>query len=111
MLVFQPHRYTRTAGLLQEFAGVLAHADEVCLLPIYAASEEPMAGVTSEALAAAIEEKGGRPVRLIEGLAQAPAAVAALARPGDLVVTLGAGSVGALGPRLLEALQALEVRR
>jgi UDP-N-acetylmuramate--alanine ligase len=105
VLLFQPHRYTRTAGLLQEFAQVLAQADEVCLLPIYAASEDPIAGVTSEALANAIARQGGHPVHVIDGLAEAPAAIARLARAGDLVVTLGAGSVGSLGPRLLDALE------
>jgi UDP-N-acetylmuramate--alanine ligase len=106
VLLFQPHRYTRTAGLLQEFAQVLAQADEVCLLPIYAASEDPIAGVTSEALADVITKQGGRPVHVIDGLAEAPAAIARIARAGDLVVTLGAGSVGSLGPRVLEALEA-----
>ncbi len=105
VLLFQPHRYTRTAGLLQEFAQVLAQADEVCLLPIYAASEDPIAGVTSEALADAITQQGGRAVQVIDGLAEAPAAIAGIARAGDLVVTLGAGSVGSLGPRVLDALE------
>jgi len=106
VLLFQPHRYTRTAGLLKEFAQVLARADQVCLLPIYAASEDPIAGVTSETLADAITQQGGRPVHVIDGLAEAPAAIAQIARAGDLVVTLGAGSVGSLGPRVLEALEA-----
>lgn len=106
VLVFQPHRYTRTAGLLPEFAEVLAQADQVCLLPIYAASEDPIAGVTSAVLGQAIEAKGGRPPQLIPGLEAAPAALAALTHAGDLVVTLGAGSVGSLGPQLLDALEA-----
>ncbi len=105
VLLFQPHRYTRTMALLQEFADVLAQADQVCLLPIYAASEDPIPGVTSEALAEAIGAKGGKPVHLLDDLAEAPESVAALLRAGDLVVTLGAGSVGSLGPRLIEALE------
>jgi UDP-N-acetylmuramate--alanine ligase len=106
LLLFQPHRYTRTAGLLSEFAEVLAQADQVCLLPIYAASEDPIPGVTSAVLGEAIVQKGGRPAHLIAGLDEAPSALAALTQAGDLVVTLGAGSVGALGPRLLDALEA-----
>jgi UDP-N-acetylmuramate--alanine ligase len=105
VLLFQPHRYTRTAGLMEEFADVLAQADQVCLLPIYAASEDPIPGITSDALAEAIVRKGGRAVHVIDGIAEAPASVAAIARAGDLIVTLGAGSVGGLGPRLLEALE------
>ncbi len=105
VLLFQPHRYTRTASLMEEFAGVLAQADQVCLLPIYAASEDPIPGITSEALGEAIAAHGGKPVHLMDGLQEAPASVAAIARAGDLVVTLGAGSVGSLGPRVLDALE------
>jgi UDP-N-acetylmuramate--alanine ligase len=106
VLVFQPHRYTRTANLMNEFAAELAKADQVCLLPIYAASEDPIAGVTSAALGEAIAKAGGRPAHVIDSLADAPASVRAIARDGDLIVTLGAGSVGTLGPRLLTALEA-----
>jgi UDP-N-acetylmuramate--alanine ligase len=105
VLVFQPHRYTRTANLMNEFAAELAKADQVCLLPIYAASEDPIAGVTSAALGEAIAKAGGRPAHVIDSLADAPASVRAIARDGDLIVTLGAGSVGTLGPRLLTALE------
>ncbi len=105
VLLFQPHRYTRTAGLLDEFADVLAQADHVCLLPIYAASEDPLPGVSSAALGDAVARRGGAPVTLVADLDTAPATIASLARPGDLVVTLGAGSVGTLGPRLLSALE------
>ena len=104
LLLFQPHRYTRTAALMQEFAAALARADQVCLLPIYPASEDPLPGVTSEALADAIVERGGKPIHMVDSVAEAPASVAAIARPGDLIVTLGAGSVGSVGPRLLDAL-------
>lgn len=106
VLLFQPHRYTRTAGLMDEFATELAKADLVCLLPIYAASEDPIAGVTSEVLAEAIGAKGGKPVHLVDSLAEAPASLAPLLKAGDLVVTLGAGSVGTLGPKLIDVLEA-----
>ena len=106
VLLFQPHRYTRTANLMDEFASELAKADQVCLLPIYAASEDPIAGVTSAALGEAIVKAGGRPALVIDSLEDAPVSVRDIAREGDLVVTLGAGSVGTLGPRLLAALEA-----
>jgi UDP-N-acetylmuramate--alanine ligase len=106
LIVFQPHRYTRTAALLQEFGAVLARADELVLTDIYAASEDPIPGVTAEALAAAVREHGALRVHAVKSLEQIPAFVADLARGGDLVLTLGAGSVGLLGERILAALRA-----
>jgi len=105
VVVFQPHRYTRTARLMDGFASALAQADQLCLLPVYAAGEDPIAGVTAEALAERVARDNGRPVHLIDTLEDAPASVASVVRAGDLVVTLGAGSVGSLGPRLLSALE------
>jgi UDP-N-acetylmuramate--alanine ligase len=102
VVVFQPHRYSRTAALLDAFGEALAAADQVLLLPIYAAGEAPAPGITSEALAARISVRGGACVSLVDSLDEAPAAVASVARPGDLVLTLGAGSVGSLGRRILE---------
>ncbi len=105
IVVFQPHRYTRTAALLEGFAETLASADVVLLAPIYAASEPPMDGVSSEALAARIASHGGARVRVLADLEDAPAAVADEARPGDLVLTLGAGSIGRMGPHILARLR------
>ena len=101
-VVFQPHRYTRTRDLLREFSTAFAKADTVAVLPIYAASEEPIPGITAELLAAQIQ---GPKVRHVADFAAAVAAVAAEARPGDLVLTLGAGSVSQLGPQILAALE------
>jgi UDP-N-acetylmuramate--alanine ligase len=105
VVVFQPHRYTRTRDLLDSFGDALAGADEVVLTDIYPAGEAPIAGVTVEALEAAVA-RSGRSVHLVKSLDDVPKAVAALARPNDLVITLGAGSIGTLPDRILEALGA-----
>jgi len=102
-VVFQPHRYSRTLDLLDEFAGAFGDADTVTVLPIYAASEEPIPGVTAEALAARIE---GAQTRFVADFAAAVAAVVASASKGDLILTLGAGNVSQLAPQILTALEA-----
>jgi UDP-N-acetylmuramate--alanine ligase len=102
-VVFQPHRYTRTRDLLEEFRGAFKDADSVIVLPIYAASEEPIPGVTAELLAGHIE----RPqVQVAADFPAAIAAVVAQAHEGDLILTLGAGSVSQLAPQILAALEA-----
>jgi len=101
-VVFQPHRYTRTRDLLDEFGGAFADADSLVVLPIYAASEEPLPGITAELLAERV--KGPR-VRFAPDFPAAIAAVCSEAREGDLVLTLGAGSVSQLGPQILAALE------
>lgn len=102
-VVFQPHRYTRTRDLLEEFATAFCDADTVAVLPIYAASEEPIAGVTAERLAKRIE---GPRAKYVPEFGAAVQAVVAEAKPGDLVLTLGAGSVSQLAPLILAALEA-----
>jgi UDP-N-acetylmuramate--alanine ligase len=102
IVVFQPHRYTRTARLLDTFGPALAAADLVVLTDIYAAGEDPLPGVTIDALASAVEEAAPGRVHLVKALSEVPLAVARLTAPGDLVITVGAGSIGAVGPRILE---------
>jgi UDP-N-acetylmuramate--alanine ligase len=102
-VVFQPHRYSRTRDLLDEFGGAFTDADSVVVLPIYAASEEPLPGITAELLA---ERVKGPAVQFAPDFSSAIAAVTPLAREGDLVITLGAGSVSQLGPQILSALEA-----
>jgi UDP-N-acetylmuramate--alanine ligase len=103
VVVFQPHRYTRTRDLLAEFGTALGAADEIVITEVYPAGESPIAGATAEAMEAEVR-KSGRPVRLVSTLDEVPAAVAAIARPNDLVITLGAGSIGSLPDRVLDAL-------
>ena len=103
VVVFQPHRYTRTRDLLREFGDALGAADEVILTDIYSAGEAPIAGATAEAVEAEVG-RTGTSVRLVKALDDLPAAVAAIARPNDLVVTLGAGSIGTMPDRILDAL-------
>jgi UDP-N-acetylmuramate--alanine ligase len=105
VVVFQPHRYSRTHDLMTEFGVALSAADEVVLTDIYAAGEPPMPGVTAEALAATVREAGQCPVHLVKVLDDLPAAIAGLARRGDLVLTMGAGSIGTLGDRILDAIR------
>ncbi len=101
-VVFQPHRFSRTLDLLEEFGGAFQDADTVIVLPIYAASEEPIAGVTAERLA---ERILGPRVEFTPEFATAVSLVAANARDGDLILTLGAGSVSQLAPQILAALE------
>jgi UDP-N-acetylmuramate--alanine ligase len=105
VVAFQPHRYTRTRDLMAEFGTALATADEVVLTDIYAASEEPIPGVTIETLAAAVNKGRRAPVHVVPKLADMAGRVADLARPGDLVITLGAGSIGGLATALVAELQ------
>jgi UDP-N-acetylmuramate--alanine ligase len=102
-VVFQPHRYSRTQDLLEEFGGAFVDADTVIVLPIYAASEEPIPGVTAERLASRIQ---GPTVHYVPEFAAAVAAVTAQAGEGDLILTLGAGNVSQLAPQILAALEA-----
>ncbi len=105
-VVFQPHRYSRTADLLEEFGSAFSDADTVTVLPIYAASEEPIPGVTAERLAERIEQENSGPrVEFISDFPAAVGAVAAQAHDGDMILTLGAGSVSQLAPQILAALK------
>ncbi|MBA2481501.1 MAG: UDP-N-acetylmuramate--L-alanine ligase [Planctomycetes bacterium] len=100
-VVFQPHRFTRTADSFADFTAAFDQADTVVLLPIYAASEEPIAGVDARHLADAIRARRGidPPVSHVDDEADAVAAIATRARAGDTVLILGAGDVGDLaGP-------------
>jgi UDP-N-acetylmuramate--alanine ligase len=101
-VVFQPHRYTRTHDLLEQFGGAFTDADTVTVLPIYAASEAPIPGITAELLANKIE---GPQVEFAPDFATAIAGVTAKAREGDLILTLGAGSVSQLAPQIVAALE------
>jgi UDP-N-acetylmuramate--alanine ligase len=105
VVVFQPHRYTRTQQLMPEFGSALSAADEVVLTDIYSAGEPPIPGVTIDLLASSIRSAARGPVHLVRALEDVPAAVAGLARRGDLVVTMGAGSIGTTADRILAAIR------
>jgi UDP-N-acetylmuramate--alanine ligase len=105
LVLFQPHRFTRTRDLMADFAASFGDADAVQVLDIYAASEQPIEGVSGESLAAAIRAQGGGRVVYAASMAEGVARLVEDARPGDMVLTLGAGSVSQAGPMLLEALK------
>jgi UDP-N-acetylmuramate--alanine ligase len=105
-VVFQPHRYTRTQLLMDDFAHAFHDADTLLVLDIYAASELPIDGITGEALARRIREAGEQDACYAASFAEATEAVVARAHEGDMILTLGAGSVSQFGPTILEKLQA-----
>lgn len=105
VVVFQPHRYSRTKMLLDRFGPALQGADEIVLTDIYAAGEDPIPHVTLESLADAVRRHVTVPVHLVPRLADVPAEVARLARPGDAVITLGAGSIGPASDAIVAALR------
>ena len=106
--VFQPHRYSRTAGFATDFGRVLSAADEVVVMEVYSAGEDPIPGVSGATVAAEVTLPPERVAFEPSWLAVA-ARVATLARPGDLVLTIGAGDVTMLGGEVLAALEAAPV--
>jgi len=107
-VIFQPHRYTRTRDLMDEFATAFQDADNLIILDVYQASEQPIEGVTGEALARKIIETGKRNATYASSFADAAKLVYEVATEGDMILTLGAGSVSQLGPMILEKLQGSE---
>jgi UDP-N-acetylmuramate--alanine ligase len=105
VVLFQPHRYSRTHDLMEEFARSFNNADSLFITDIYAASEEPIAGVTAEALTEAIKRFGHKDARHIGALENAPTTLRDHVQPGDLVLTLGAGTVSRVSEQLLELLR------
>jgi UDP-N-acetylmuramate--alanine ligase len=104
VVAFQPHRFSRTASLMDAFGPALAGADHVVLTDIYPAGEDPIPGVTLETLGAAVRRGVSVPVDLVARLDDVVPAIVRVARPGDIVITLGAGSIGTVPDRLVEAL-------
>ena len=95
--VFQPHRYTRTRALLDRFATCFTGISELVLLPIYPAGEAPIPGITSERLAEEVRSRATTSVRLAADFREAARLAASVLRPGDLLVTIGAGDVHRVG--------------
>jgi UDP-N-acetylmuramate--alanine ligase len=109
-VIFQPHRYTRTRDLMEEFTSAFDDADSVFVLDIYAANEQPIEGITGEFLARRIREKTLKNGRYVNSPAEAVDAATAVAEDGDMILTLGAGSVSQFGPLILEKLKEREAR-
>jgi UDP-N-acetylmuramate--alanine ligase len=106
IVAFQPHRFTRTLALLDAFGPALAAADRVVLTDIYGAGEEPLPGASLDRLAAAIRHTLGARLDVVPRLEDVPGALAAIATAGDVVITLGAGSIGMVPDRLMALLNA-----
>ncbi|WP_028746286.1 UDP-N-acetylmuramate--L-alanine ligase [Rhizobium mesoamericanum] len=108
--VHQPHRYSRLSSLFEEFASCFNDADSIFLAPVYAAGEEPIEGANSEALVSRIKAGGHRDARFLPSPELLPEMVAEIAKPGDFVVLLGAGSItywAAALPKQLESLSGI----
>jgi UDP-N-acetylmuramate--alanine ligase len=94
VLAFQPHRYTRTRDLFEDFVRVLSSADALLLAEVYPAGEAPIVAADARSLARAVRVAGKVEPVFVEDVAQMPAAIRRIAEPGDVVVTMGAGSIG-----------------
>jgi UDP-N-acetylmuramate--alanine ligase len=105
VVAFQPHRYSRTGALMNSFGPSFAGADHLVLTDIYAAGEDPIAGVTVDALAEQIRRSTAAPVDVVRELGGVVDAVASVTRPGDVVLILGAGSIGNVASTLVERLE------
>jgi UDP-N-acetylmuramate--alanine ligase len=105
-VIFQPHRYTRTADLMEEFSVSFMDADSLVLLNIYPASEKPIPGITSETLAEKMRQKGQKNIACFAEKEEAMGHLLSEIRPGDVLLTLGAGDVWKLGEKIVERLNA-----
>jgi UDP-N-acetylmuramate--alanine ligase len=103
VLAFQPHRYTRTRDLFEDFVQVLSTADVLVLTAVYPAGESPIVAADGRALARAVRVAGKVEPVFVESVAELPAAIRALVRDGDVVVTMGAGSIGQVPALLMGA--------
>jgi UDP-N-acetylmuramate--alanine ligase len=106
VVAFQPHRYTRTRELLDDFARVLAACDALVITSVYAAGEAPIAGADGRALARAVRVRGAVEPVFVEDVNDLADTLRTMLRPNDVVLTLGAGSIGAVAAELPNALRA-----
>lgn len=104
-VLFQPHRYSRIKHLLEEFGTAFHQADDLYLLDIYAASEQPIEGITTQALLEKIQSYGHRSAHYAGSMEEGVEAIARAAEPGDLIVTLGAGNVSQAAEKILDKLR------
>lgn len=104
VLAFQPHRYTRTRDCFEDFVQVLSQADAVLLAEVYAAGEEPIQAADGRALARGLRVAGKVEPLFVADIAQMPSTIVDNARPGDVVLTMGAGSIGAVPAKVVQLL-------
>lgn len=105
MLVFQPHRFTRTRDCFEDFVQVLRRADALYLSEVYAAGESPIAGADGRALARALRMAGDQSLAYVDAIADMPEHIMGQAQPGDVVLCMGAGSVGQVPAKVLQLSQ------
>jgi UDP-N-acetylmuramate--alanine ligase len=105
VIAFQPHRYTRTRDCFEDFVKVMGRADAVLLAEVYAAGEAPIVAADGRSLARALRVAGKVDPIFVDDIAQMPEAIAAQARDGDVVIAMGAGSIGAVPGQVLELLK------
>ena len=110
VLAFQPHRYSRTRDCFEDFVKVIGLADAVLLTEVYAAGEAPVVAADGRSLARALRVAGRVEPVFVEDVAELPAALAAHARDGDVLLCMGAGSIGAVPGKLVEMLQKQELQ-
>ncbi|WP_043006054.1 UDP-N-acetylmuramate--L-alanine ligase [Comamonas testosteroni] len=108
VLAFQPHRYSRTRDCFEDFVKVIGSADSVLLAEVYAAGEAPIVAADGRSLARALRVAGKVEPVFVENIADMPAAIAANAQAGDVLLCMGAGSIGAVPGKLVEMLQKQE---
>jgi UDP-N-acetylmuramate--alanine ligase len=104
ILAFQPHRYTRTRDCFEDFVRVMGQADAVVLTEVYAAGEAPIVAADSRALVRALRIAGKVDPLFVESLTEVPEAIINLATEGDVVILMGAGSIGAVASQLVQKL-------
>ncbi len=107
LLAFQPHRYTRTRDCFEDFISVLSTADALVLTEVYPAGEAPIVAADGRALARAVRVQGRVEPVFVEKIADLPAAVLAAAKDGDVVLTMGAGSIGGIAPQLASRIRSV----
>ena len=104
MLAFQPHRYSRTRDCFEDFVKVIGHADAVLLAEVYAAGEQPIVAADGRALARAVRVAGKIEPLFIDAIEAMPQAIIDSARSGDVVVCMGAGSIGTVPQKVVDLL-------
>jgi UDP-N-acetylmuramate--alanine ligase len=101
-MIYQPHRYTRTRDLFEDFADVLSTVDRLILMEVYSAGEDAIPGADGRTLSRSIRTRGAVDPIFVESVDAVPASLAKIVQSGDIVITQGAGNVGALAQELVQ---------